>query len=770
MRSWMIGTIVGIMPVALLATLPSTQSAVLFFVASVIVLALNHRASGKWACGVFLGLAVATLHGHSLMNSRIPPDCERVKLQVAGTVASLPVVSVSRFDAPSQRFKFDLMSIDQQDCAGPKSALISYYGSSEILPGQHWQFDVKLKRPWGLVNPGGFNVQAWYAQERIDAVGSVVAQTEVAAGVSSDLQYYHHGIRSGVSRRMSSTGIDEDSLGVLKALTVADKSGIDDQLWKLFQVFGINHLLVISGLHIGLVAGLGFALGNLLSKVFSLCGYQQYVLFLPHTTAALLAVAYAALAGFSLSTNRALVMLCAFLLASVLSRRSSSWNNLLIAAFLVVVFNPLQILGSGFWLSFGAVAWLLWLNMWRPSVGLLMQLLYVHIGMSLVMIPLGGFWFGGASAVSALANFCLIPLVGFFIVPLSLLAASVGWVSHDMGDSLFRLAAWPLDLLIPFARQLMESEHDALYHHFYPTLPSVLLAVFGLCLLAARALPKSFMFCVILCAPLLLPRGTNRLEDEQLAKLTVLDVGQGTAMIFRDGIRTLVYDTGGGDPQGRNLAQSVVIPYLRHENVRALDTLVISHGDSDHSAGTDDLLSTFLVAQYFSGAVVDKPMLNSPRKCVAGKAWQWNASIHFQFLSPSNEKALSSNNGSCVLQITVGDTRILLTGDIDARREKTLVDYWRNQLLSGWMLVPHHGSNSSSSRLWLKFVQAETLVFSSGYSNAFGHPHRDVLERSKSGNTALYATPDDGAIEFIFSGQGITAITRYRKDFPRYWH
>lgn len=770
MRSWMIGTIMGIMPVALLATVPSMQSAILFFVASATVLASNRRVSGKWACGVFLGLAVATLHGHSLMKSRISPGCERVKLQVAGTVASLPLVSVSRFDAPSQRFMLDVSSIDPPKCAGPKSILISYYGPSEILPGQYWLFDAKLKRPWGLVNPGGFNVQAWYAQERIDAVGSVVAQTELAAGTSSDLQYYHHAIRSVVSKRMSSTGIDEDTLGVLRALTVADKSGIDDSLWKLFQVFGINHLLVISGLHIGLVAGLGFGLGNLLSKVFSLCGYQRYVLFLPHCSAALLAITYAALAGFSLSTNRALVMLCAFLVASVFSRRSSSWNNLLIAGFLIVVFNPLQILGSGFWLSFGAVAWLLWLNMWRPSVGLLMQPLYVHFGMSLVMVPLGGFWFGGASVVSALANFCLIPLVGFFIVPVSLLAASVQWVSPEMGDSLFRLAAWPLDVLIPFGRQLMESEHDALYHHFYPTLPSVLLAVFGLCLLAARALPKSLVFCMILCMPLLLPRGTNRLEVEQLAKLTVLDVGQGTAIVFRDSISTLVYDTGGGNPQGRNLAQSVVIPYLRHENVRALDTLVISHGDSDHSAGAGDLLAAFSVSQYFSGAGVDRPMVYPPLKCVAGKAWQWNSFIHFQFLSPSIEKGLSSNNGSCVLQITVGETRILLTGDIDSTREKTLVNYWREQLLGHWMLAPHHGSNSSSSRLWLKYVQAETLVFSSGYGNAFGHPHRDVIERSNNGNTALYETPKDGAIEFIFGRRGISAITRYRKDFPRYWH
>lgn len=770
MRSWMIGTIVGIIPVAMLATLPSIRTTVLFFMASVIVLALNRGTIGKWTSGMLLGIAIATSHGHALLGNRVSPNCEQLKLQVVGVVASLPLLSASRFGKPRQRFRLDVASIEPQLCAGPKSILLSYYGPRKILPGQKWRFDAKLKRPWGLVNPGGFNVQSWYVQQGIDAVGTAVAQTGSQVGATSDLRYRHHGVRSAVSSRMSSSGVNSHSLSILKALTVADKSGIDDELWQLFQVFGINHLLVISGLHIGLVASLGFGLGNLTAKVFSVCGYQRYVLFLPHFLSALFAIVYAALAGFTLPTNRAVVMLCTFLLASVFSRRSSSWNALLIAAFVVTVSNPLQILGSGFWLSFGAVAWLLWLNIWMPSAGLLQRLIYVHLSMSIVMVPLGSFWFGGASAISGLVNLFMIPLVGFFVVPLSLLAASVHWFYSDLGDALFQLAAWPLGLLLPLAKQFMESAHEALYHSFYPGLVSVLMALFGLCLLVAQVIPRSFSLCLILCGPLLLSRGAHRLAEEHLAKLTVMDVGQGTAIVFRDGQRSLVYDTGGGDPQGRNLAQSVLIPYLGRENVRAVDTLVISHGDNDHSAGTSDLLATFSVGQYFSGASVGETATNTPIRCVAGKAWQWNSSIQFQFLSPSVEQGLNSNNGSCVLQISVGETRILLTGDIDAKREKALVQYWRNQLHSDWMLAPHHGSKSSSSRLWLKYVQADTVVFSSGYRNAFGHPHDDVLKRVENGNTALYSTATDGAVEFLLGPRGISAVTRYRKDHPKYWH
>ena len=765
----MIGTIVGIMPVSLLANLPSIKITASFFAASVLLLFLSRQKRATFASGILLGVALATWHGQALVNSRVSPECEGERLQVQGVVASLPRSSIGRYGKPNQKFNLDVTSVTPFSCAGPKLIQMTYYGDRRIRPGQQWQFDSKLKRPWGLVNPGSFNIQTWYSQSRIDAIASVLPDTELSLGNSLELQYQHHRIRSAVSSRIALVGLSPDSRGVLQALTVADKSGVDDQLWRLFQAFGLNHLLAISGLHIGLVAGLGLGLGTILSRAVCVLGYQRYVLFLPYCVAAVFAVAYAALAGFTLPTNRAVMMLSVFLIAPMFSRRSSSWNNLLIAAFIVLVVNPLQILGSGFWLSFVAVAWLLWLNMWLPNQSLILRLVSVHFAMSLVMVPLGGFWFGGASVVSALANFCLIPLVGFFVVPLALLGASAYGFSQELGDTLFHLAAWPIDLLIPAAQRLVEVKHSAFYHTFYTSLSSLLLALFGLFLLVSRILPTSWLLSLVFCTPLLLSRGGNRIEDDYLAKLTVLDVGQGTALVFSDGDRTLVYDTGGGNPEGRNLAQTVVIPYLRHENIRQLDTLVVSHGDNDHSAGTNEILSKLMVQKHFSSAASDQPLPDGPAPCIAGKAWQWSTSVRFQFLSPAFESSLSSNNGSCVLQITVGKTRILLTGDIDKHREKSLVQYWRSTLNSEWMLAPHHGSNSSSSRPWLKYVQAKTIVFSSGYRNAFGHPHNAVIERVENGNTSLYSTSRDGAIEFVLEEGGIRAVTRYREEYSRYW-
>jgi len=393
--------------------------------------------------------------------------------------------------------------------------------------------------------------------------------------------------------------------------------------------------------------------------------------------------------------------------------------------------------------------------------------------MSLFMVPLGGFWFGGASAISAAANFLMIPLVGFFVVPLGLLAGAVHGANDTLGDALFRLAAMPLDLLIPCARALVEQRGESLYYPFYPQLSSVLLAILGLCVMVARPIPRSHWFGLILCLPILLPARAKQLDDQQLALLTVLDVGQGTAIVFRDSHRTLIYDTGGGNPSGKNMALSSVIPYLEKANIRQLDTLIISHADNDHSAGAQDLLSTYPVDRHFSGATEIKPAVKNqrrPRKCVAGKAWQWSSKIRFRFLSPAAEIGLSSNSGSCVLQVIAGETRILLTGDIDRHREKTLVQYWKEQLNSHWMLSPHHGSNSSSSWLWLKYVEPASVVFTSGYRNRFGHPHPAVIQRVKNGNTTLYSTAVDGAVEFSIGTAKINAVSRHRRDSARYWH
>ena len=573
-------------------------------------------------------------------------------------------------------------------------------------------------------------------------------------------------LRNAISQRIAAQPLGSEAKAVLAAITVADKSGIDATLWSLFQLYGINHLLVISGLHIGLVGGGGFLLGALLQRLLLLGGLS--LSGLPALLALACAGAYAALAGFSISTQRALGMLACFLLAGLLGRRSSAANSLLLAAATVLLVNPLALLGSGFWLSFAAVAALLWLGHWQRALPTWRRLLTTHAFMSLVMLPLGGWWFGGASLVAPLANLLMIPLVGMLVVPLALAAVAAMYLLPALEPTLWALAAWPLEQLLPSAQYLAVGEHRWLYRQLAPTLPAVLLAALGAALLVLPVALRVRALALLLMLPLLVPARWAGDTPRDLVRLTVLDVGQGTAVVLRSGRRALVYDTGGGDPAGVNMAVSVLLPYLRHEGVSELDTFIVSHPDNDHSAGARTVLAAMAVRRVFFGGEMQLP---GGRPCVAGQAWEWPGGLRFRFLSPALERhtGLASNDASCVLQIATPDHRLLLAGDIEGARERELVRYWGTALAGDWLLLPHHGSNTSSTYALLKHVRPGIIANSSGYANRFGHPHGQVMERLGQSGAQFYDTASGGALQFELRPGAPVVVSRYRDSIRRFW-
>lgn len=758
------------LPVPLLRTLPDT-----WLIALLLCLALLGLWRQAWlfrfCSGLALGGAMALGHGQALLEHRLAEDCVGAPLRVSGQVASLPRSSWMYNGVLRQRFEFKPDTISPVACSGPRRILLSYYGPDQIVPGQHWQFAVKLKRPWGLANPGSFNMQAWFAHSGIDAVGSVKTGGGVFLSTSSDPAVLHHRLRFDISRRIATLPFSPEVVAVLGAITVADKSGIDTPLWSLLQLYGINHLLVISGLHVGLVAGAGYFLGGLAMRLLLLCGLRAPRL--PALVALCLAAVYAALAGFSVATLRALCMLGCFLLAGLVGRNSGSANNLLLAAVVVLLLNPLAVLGSGLWLSFTAVAALLWLARWQRGQGKGRLLLATHGFMSLLMLPLGAWWFGGASLVAALANLFMIPLIGMFVVPLALLAVVCSYLAPWLQMTLWQLAAWPLEKLLPLATWLAQERADWLYWQLTPSLPGVLLAGLGLALIILPLRGRIRVLAALFFLPLVLPQEIDNTDPATEAGnatlVTVLDVGQGTAVVLRSGARVLVYDTGGGDPAGANMATAVLLPFLRQQGVTRLDTLVVSHADNDHSAGASTLLAALSPEHVFYGGNI--PGLARGRPCVAGQSWYWPGGLRFRFLSPALESAtgLPSNDSSCVLQIEASGSRLLLPGDIEASRERELVRYWADELVSDWLLVPHHGSKTSSSYALLKHVRPATAVVSSGYANRFGHPHPDVLMRLGKTGSRVYDTADSGALEFEFLAGQPVQVRRYRDQVRRFW-
>ena len=764
MQSWMIGVVLGIVPVGLWPYLPEWPLSPLLCGIGVLLL-LRRTRFARLCCGAALGCALAVSHGEALLRSRLAEDCVKVPVTLAGVVSSLPRSSRMPDHTLRQRFEFSVEDIKPAGCLGPERLLLSYYGPDKVIPGEHWQFEGRLKKPWGLANPGSFNLQAWFAQSGIDGVGSVDAARAQRHRGRQTPGTAHHRLRLSISERIAGLDMDRDVLAILRAITVADKSGIDARLWTLLQQYGINHLLVISGLHVGLVAGAGYLLGGIVVRIFIFRGAVGASL--PGGFALVLACSYAALAGFSLATQRAICMLACFIIADLTGRSSGSANNLLLAAVAVLVLNPLAALGSGFWLSFGAVAALLWLSQWQRRAGICRRLLGTHVFMALMMLPMGAWWFGGSSLVGAMANLLMIPLIGFVVVPLALLAVVCFLLGWPFDSDLWHLAAWPLQQLLPMAYELASAGQHSLYQYLSPSLPGVLLGLLAALLLVIPGGVRLKLLAVIMALPLLLPVNTGHERATQSTRVTVLDVGQGTAVVIRAGNRTLLYDTGGGDPAGVNMATSVVLPYLRRQGAAVLDTFVVSHPDADHSAGTASILGAMAVGRFRYGSAI--PRVSGGQACVAGEAWRWPGGQTFQFLSPAQEKTHSSNDASCVLQVEIGPYRLLLPGDIESDRERLLVRYWGEGLRSDWLLAAHHGSQTSSTRTLLKTVRPATVVLSSGYANRFGHPHPLVLERLQQDDMQVLSTVASGALEFDFAPGRAVVVRAHRQEKRRFW-
>ncbi len=767
MHAWIAGWVLGLALPAGFPALPGLLALAGLGLAGLVLTVL--RSPTCWLLGgLLLGLVWSCGYGQRLLVNRLTGACEAA---VIGTVASLPRRSLIREGVPRQRFEFRPERLEGDFCGTPRRLLLSYYGAAEVRPGQRWRFPVVLLPPWGLVNRGSFNMQSWYAQSGIDAVGRVrgegVLLEEGGGGWYSRLQR----LRWRISRELSSLALEPVPIAVLQALTVADRSGIDAPLWQRLQQFGINHLLVISGLHIGLVAGLALLLGAALGRCWLLVRPDSACLrWLPGLGALVVAGIYTGLAGFTLATVRAYLMLCCLLLCLLRSRPSSAWTALLLAAFCILLQNPLAILSSGTWLSFSAVAALLWLGQWRPRLNRGYQLLLAHLFMALVMVPLGAWWFGGFSLLSAPANLVLVPLVGWLLVPLALSGAGLFLLVGTGHQSLWQLAGQGIDRVLQALDLAAMASPVAPFQPLVAGLLPVLCAALAVALVVIPVGAWRWCVAVLLCLPLALP---PRNEDPQLLmNLAVLDVGQGTAVVLRSAGHTLVYDTGGGDPAGLNLAASVLLPYLRQAGVKTINTLVISHPDTDHSAGMQTVLDTLPVARLFVTPGQDSPAGALPGRtlpCLAGTAWRWPSGVSFQFLAPVREPGLSSNDSSCVLRVEGGGWSALLPGDISAERERQLLRYWQGAVASKLLLAAHHGSNSSSGTAWLKHIDPGETVFTRGFGNRFGHPHPAVVQRVRdlaidTGDTAL-----EGAVEYRVYRDGRVQREALREQRRRYW-
>ena len=719
-----------------------------------------------FAIGFSWALGMAQLK----LADRLAAELEGRDIELVGVVSSLPAVGER-----SLRFEFDPEAATEPAAAAlPGRILLSWYRtalyeenpsilSSDVHPGERWRFTVRLRRPHGNLNPHGFDYEAWLLERGIGATGYVRPRTSPQLlGARNSFSDRIEKLREAVRDRFKRVLGETPASGILAALAVGDQRAIPAEEWRLFNRTGVTHLMSISGLHVTLISGLFAWLASWLWR-----RSPSLVLLLPArkigATAAIAgALGYSLIAGFAVPAQRTCWMVTVFAIALWSGRIASPARTLALALGVVLLFDPWAVLSAGFWLSFGAVALIFFVAGEKGSP--LRQWAQVQWAITIGLAPASLFLFSQFSIVGPLANAVAIPAVSAVITPLALVAAVLPW------DALLELAAWLMQLLLQFL-EWCASLPAAVWQQHVPPLWSVLLALAGvLWLLAPRGTPWRVTGLALMLPAIALPPPA---PAPGAAWVTTLDVGQGLAVLVRTANRSMLYDAGPAFGTEADSGERIIAPYLRAAGVERLDAMVVTHNDSDHSGGAASVLENFEVDSLYSSLAGGHPLLGlAPvaRRCVSGQAWTWDG-VRFEFLHPENAAARPRkiNDLSCVLKVSAGAHSMLLTGDIERPAEAELLKRIPQLLPADVLLVPHHGSRTSSSPEFLAAVRPSAAVVPVGYRNRFAHPNAEVMSRYSSMNVRMLRTDRDGALTVGLSRDGID-IQGERRQRRRYWH
>ena len=751
MRSGTIAFLLGVCALHGLERLPGLWTAALLPAALHVAAARRLPAAG-WCIAGFLW---AFLDAHATIAARLPSALDGEDLELTGTIASIPAVG-------PRRTRFDFIA-ETGLPSGTGRLRLSWYADArargappELVTGETWRLVVRLRAPRGLRNPGGFDYETWLFRQGYAGQGYVRSRDPRIRRIADAGPADPGRLRYALFRRIREIPGLGPAGALVEALVTGVRDRIDDAQREVLRRTGTAHLLAISGLHIGLAAGLGFLAGRL-------AGPWVVPGVAPVRLGALAGIAvaagYAALAGFSLPTRRALVMTVVVLGALCARRRLAGSTVFCLALLAVLVLEPPAVLAPGFWLSFCAVAALMYGTLGRahPTGSVLDWRRWVvpQIVVTAGLAPLVVHWFGEQPIAGPLANALAIPVVGIAVLP-ALLAGSLGlslpgrWADHA-GELLVVAGTRVLDTLWRGLELL--AEHGPRYAlSLEPSLATTVLAMIGAAiLLAPSGLPGRWTG-VLWFAPLLWWTPAVPVPGEVRAGF--LDVGHGLAVVVETRDRVLVYDTGAAH------AANIVASYLAWRGRTRIDAIVVSHRDSDHLGGYRGL-----VRQVPAARVLANEGIPGADPCIAGRAWTWNE-VEFEILHPPSPR-WRGNDGSCVVRVSAAGGTVLLTGDIEARAERRLT-MRAGDLRADLVSAPHHGSRTSSGPAFVEATGVRHAVFSVRHGNAWNLPDPAVLDRYRARGAVIHRTDRHGAVIALVRASGVVEVRHWRAG--RFWH
>lgn len=703
------------------------------------------------------GYALFMLAGLDVIEARLDPAYEGDSMLTRVRVTDFP-------KATNNSVVMDVEPV--ADHRLPRRTRLSWV-EAPVQPriGDIWELELRLRRPRGSLNPGVFDFESWMFREKYHASGYVVGGKRnrlLATGSVTRLERY----RARFVAATEAAGNSDTAASVLAAIGVGARHGISRQQWDSFAATGTSHLMAISGLHVGLAAlGAFFVVFCLLTPLLRTNGYVTAI-----AIGAVCAFLYALVSGFGVPARRAIVMLAVAALTMGRRRQVDGVAAVAVAGAVVFLTDPIATMRPGFHLSFVAVVLLLWLakrkELPRFACRLLnapRQLMVMQVFLLFGLFPLTALTFQRFAVAATPVNLVAVPVFSLMTVPLTLAAMLVSSVSASTASFLLRIAALSVEGIEWLIARVIE-------------LPFATLSL-------AEVRGVAWLFVVLPLAWIILPRGWPGRRIAILGILAIvtfkpappppdcfdawlLDVGQGLAVTVQINNGVLLYDTGMAWRGGGSSADQVVVPFLRSRGIDHIDWLVVSHSDLDHSGGVATIFEQLSVGTLIVG---ESLALADERYCLQGQGWS-SGGVDFDLLHPQALGTRGGNASSCVLQISAGPHSLLLTGDIEAASERALVQA-RAQLAADIVVVPHHGSMTSSIVPFVDSVYPDLAVVSAGFGNRWGFPKEQVVRRWEAMGAEVLNTATAGAVYFrVCADDGVTKIQAERELRRRFWH
>ena len=784
----------------------------LLFISLAIALFFNKKS--RSASGLFFGLAWMLYNGFQydntwLVNNLQLDEMSKKVHQIEGQIVSIPAV-----DKGNYRFNFQLVKLNGQKMVNPFlirlrwkiNANDSLYSPAQ---GHTYRLNVKFKPAHGYANDGGFSYQTWLREKHIVATGYVKSSKK------NSLLLSNNGLRQFMYNQYV-TNLPEHPLSpLLLALSFAQRSEISGETWQVLKATGTQHLIAISGLHLGLVASGSFMFFLFVTRLLplnQLLPRQIWQSLLPFNLRYLVLILsllttlfYGYLADFTIPTTRALTMLILYWLTRLLGIKLTLKRWFLLTLSTLVFIAPFSLFSSSFWLSVYAVM-IIFLTLWRFSFVLSHRfkfwriakgLLIIQLSLTLFLLPLTSFFYQQVSTVSLLANLLAVPMMSFIIIPLCLLSLILLSFSENIAHWVMQLALEVLQWIWQYLLFLSNQSYSLLSLSLMQSqvVAIVVAAIAFRCFVSSSFFNLSkvdekiyfwfksispFLVVIASLSFLIFSNRTSTHENKVTNKGTtisnnqnidwqvnVLDVGQGLAIVIQQGGHAILYDTGGAYPSGFNLVEAVILPYLNYHSINQLDKVIISHSDNDHAGGLSILRKKIIIHEVI---VNDHTIRESEDHfCLSGQSFKWQG-LNFQQLWPEKNQG-ENNDDSCVIRISDGLHSILLTGDISAKVEKLLVNKTKDNMVtlhSNVLIAAHHGSKSSSSIEFIKQVAPTAVIFSAGFLNRWSMPTELVKQRFINNKITIHSTNEHGMIRVNISDKKLD-ILQYRRDLSPYW-